>query len=264
VSPPDTPAPDRSREKSDHVARQRHFYESRPHRALQPRDGDLYVDKLVGTLAAHLRIQAHHRVLEVGAGFGRFTFALLERCASVTAVDLSEQALGALEGTRDARGIGAERCRAVRADLDSLDADEIGAPFDAVIGFFILHHLEDVEASLARLVRLAAPGGAIGFIEPNSWNPLYAVQVACCPDMTWGEEKGVWRLRAHAVERCFERCGVEPQPTHRFGCFPPQVVNRLAWARQLEDRLERQRWLAGVLPFLVLSARVPTPGGQAR
>jgi len=242
---------------SGHVARQRRFYGSRPHHALQPRAGDLYVRKLVSALVSVLKIEPHHRVLEVGAGFGRFTFALLEHCGSVTALDLSETALESLDVARESRGIGVERCRTIRSNLDTVSADDLEAPYDFVVGFFVLHHLEDISASIERLARFAAAGGGVGFLEPNRWNPLYAAQVTCCPDMTWSEEKGVWRLSPKGVMQSYRQSGLEPQPAQFLGFFPPQLLNRFEWARRLEARLERQSWLNGVLPFLLLSASVP-------
>lgn len=257
MTDPESPRRAGAAQDSDHVARQRRFYGSRAHRALQPRVGDLYVSKLAAALVSALGIESHHRVLEVGAGFGRFTFALLEHCGSVTALDLSETALESLDAVRESRGIGVERCRTIHSDLDTVSADDLGAPYDFVLGFFVLHHLEDVGASIDRLARFAVPGGGIGFLEPNRWNPLYAVQVTCCPDMTWSEEKGVWRLSPRGVMQSYRQSGLEPQPVHYLGFFPPQLVNRFAWARRLEAMLERQAWLGGVLPFLILSARVP-------
>ena len=243
---------------SEHTARQREFYDSRRHRGLQPRSDDHYARKLTAFVVQAAGIESHHRVLEVGAGFGRFTFPLLDHCGSVTALDLSEQALMKLEAARDERGIAVERCRAVRADLAELEVEALGAPHDVVVGFFVLQHLEDVDASLRRLASCARPGGVLAFLEPNRWNPLFVAQVACCPDMSWREEKGVFALSARGVEESYLRSGLEPAPLRRCGFFAPQLLNRFEWARRAATRLERQPWLRRLLPFLVLSARVPS------
>jgi len=247
---------------SEHVERQRDFYDSRPHRGLQPRGGDRYVEKLTATVVERLGIGPQHRVLEIGAGFGRFTFALLEHCSSVTALDLSQQALATLSAQCEERGVAPERCRTVHGDLDRVDLERVGA-HDFVLGFFVLHHLEDVSASLHRLGAFVSPGGALAFLEPNRWNPLYALQVACCPDMTWREERGVWTLNPRTVMQAYRGSGLAAQPVHRFGFFPPQLINRFEWARQLEHRLERQRWLSGVLPFQLLAGCAAAPDGDA-
>ena len=242
---------------SRHTANQREFYETRMHPALCPREGDLYVENLVARLAAVAGVKRHHRVLEVGAGFGRFTFGLLEHCHSVTAIDLSSQGIAALERERELRGIERDRIRTVRADIDLLDRSELDAPYDAVVGFFVLHHLEDLGVSLDRLSSFVKPDGVVAFLEPNRWNPSYLAQVACCPDMSLREEKGVWRLAARDVERHFCRNGLDPIPLHRMGFFPPQLYNRSDRWRRLEAFLERQRVLLPVLPFLVMAARRP-------
>lgn len=251
------PPPDAAPESpsSEHVERQRRFYDSRSHRNLQPRGDDRYVTKLASRLVERLGIGPEARVLEIGSGFGRFTFALLEHCASVTALDLSERSLAALARERDARGIDASRCRTVQGDLDRVEPGAVGGVHDFVVGFFVLHHLEDVSRSLARVVPLASDRGGLAFLEPNRWNPLYALQVACCPDMTFREERGVWTLDEHAILADLSAHGLAVAPVHRFGFFPPQLLNRSSAVRRLEARLERQRWLSRVLPFQLLVAR---------
>jgi SAM-dependent methyltransferase len=236
---------------------QRRFYERGAHEHLQPRDGDWYAARLAGALAAGAGLRPEDRVLEVGAGFGRFTFALLERCAEVVALDLSQRALATLEAARDARGIAPRRCVTRCADVSTLDPGPGDERFARIAGFFILHHLPDPADAIRRLAGLLAPGGVMAFVEPNRRNPLFLAQVACCADMSWAEEKGMFRLSARRVESAFDAAGLEPAPTRRFGFFPPQVVNRFAAARRLEARLEAARLLRPVLPFLLLGARRP-------
>jgi SAM-dependent methyltransferase len=242
---------------AEHVRRQKAFYESREHAHLRAREDDLYADRLAGALASALGIGAGHRVLEVGAGFGRFTFPLLRRCREMVALDLSRRVLDELEQERDARGIPASRCRTLCRDVAQVrTAPELGA-FDFVVGFFFLHHLEDVAATVAALSPLLAPGGGLGFVEPNRRNPLFALQLACCRDMTWREEAGLFRLSARGVEDACRSAGLRPLPVRSCGFFPPQIVNRSAAARRLETRLEGMGALRPWLPFLLLCARNP-------
>ncbi|MEN8182823.1 MAG: class I SAM-dependent methyltransferase [Myxococcota bacterium] len=240
----------------DEVASQKAFYDSRSHAHLHAREGDAYAGKLAGELAQRAGIGPEHRVLEVGAGFGRFTFPLLERCASVIALDLSERVLGDLRRERDARGISEERCPTLCADLSGGLRDHDLGSVDFVVGFFILHHLPDVAAALAALKPVLGQRGRMAFLEPNRRNPLYLAQVLCCRDMNWREEKGMFRLSARSIERDYRAAGLAPMPPERFGLFPPQVFNRFAAARSLERSLERARWLEPVLPFLVLRAHL--------
>lgn len=237
--------------------RQRRFYARGEHAHLQPRDDDWYAAKLVGALADGAGIGPGDRVLEVGAGFGRFTFALLEHCAEVVALDLSPRALATLESARDARGIEASRCIARCADLSTLEPDALGERFRCVAGFFILHHLPDYADAIRRLAGALAPGGVLAFVEPNRRNPLFLAQVACCPDMSWADEKGMFRLAARGVTDAFRAAGLAPLPTHRFGCFPPQLVNRFDVARRIETSVEQIGLFEPLLPFLLLRAAKP-------
>jgi SAM-dependent methyltransferase len=240
---------------SDPAELQRRFYARGAHAHLQPRDGDFYAAKLVDVTARGMGLGPADRVLEVGAGFGRFSFALLERCASLVAADLSERALATLEETRASQGIATGRVATRCIDLSRFTPAELGERFRYVAGFFILHHLPDAADTIRRLAGVLAPGGVMAFVEPNRRNPLFLAQVACCPDMSWAEEKGMFRLSARAIEAAFRDAGLEALPTQRFGCFPPQLVNRFGWARALEAGVERARLFEPVLPFLLLRAR---------
>jgi SAM-dependent methyltransferase len=238
----------------DEVERQRTFYRSGEHDHLRARDEDAYAQKLARELARRSGIERHHRVLEIGAGFGRFTFPLLEHCGSVVAFDLSERVLADLAAARDRRGIPEERCRTLCGDVEKIDPSAAGT-FDFVVGFFILHHLPDVPAAIRALVSVLPANGGMAFVEPNRRNPLFLAQVLFCPDMPWREERGMFRLSARKVEAAFAAASLAARPTERFGFFPPQVYNRLAPARALESGVERVRAFHPVLPFLLLSAR---------
>lgn len=243
-----------TRAREEHIAEQRAFYDSRQHAHLRPQGDDAYAAKLAAELARRTGIGAQHSVLEVGAGFGRFTFSLLDHCSSVVALDLSERALADLEQARDARGVSQTRCRTLCGDLGSPQVLEQAGTVDFVVGFFILHHLDDIGAALGSLVDVLRPGGRMAFLEPNRRNPLYAAQVMVCADMSWREEKGMFRLSSRLVERAYRAAGMSPMPVERFGFFPPQIFNRFAAARRIEDGLERSGWLDPLLPFLVLRA----------
>jgi|GEM_PF-939189 len=238
-----------------HAARQRRFYDSRKHAHLRAGDGDLYARKLVDQLVDSLGIGPADRVLELGAGFGRFTFPLLARCASVVAVDLSPVALEELERVRDDRAIPKERIATHCLDLDALETGTLGERFDFVVGFFLLHHLADVRGSIATIAPLLSAGGRMGFLEPNRRNPLFLLQVAACRDMSWAEERGMFLLSESGVLAAYRDAGLERIGSERCGFFPPQIFNRFGFARELEGRLEESRLLRPLLPFLLLTAR---------
>jgi SAM-dependent methyltransferase len=239
----------------EQIARQKRFYETRSHRHLQPRAGEPYAEHLVECAAREIGLGPRDRVLEVGAGFGRFTFHLLERCGELTALDLSPAALATLAGERERRGIPEARCRTLCADLYRLPDTLRSERFDAVVGFFLLHHLPDHGGAIAGLASLLRPGGRIVFVEPNRRNPLFALQVACCPDMTWREEKGMFQLSGGAILRHYREAGLQGADRSSVGFFPPPLVNRFGAFRSAEGWLEARPWLAWIRPMLLLSAR---------
>jgi SAM-dependent methyltransferase len=236
---------------------QRAFYGRGDHAHLRPAADDAYAAKLAARLAAQLGMRPSDRVLEIGAGFGRFTFHLLAHCGSVVAADVSERTLFDLDRTRALRGISADRCRTLVADVDALTPSDLEPPVDHVVGFFLLHHLADFHRSIGRMAGLLRPGGGLGFLEPNRRNPLFLAQVLVCADMDWRSERGMFRLRRADVERAYRDGGLTAVETTTLGMFPPQIVNRSAFARRLEAAIEAVRPVSAWLPFLLMTARKP-------
>lgn len=103
------------------------------------------------------------RALELGCGTGLFTEAFYRTGADVTAIDISPDLI------RVAR----ERLAAapnVQFILGAFESAGVEAPFDAIVGSSVLHHL-DVHVALARCRELLRPGGRLAFAEPNMLNP---------------------------------------------------------------------------------------------
>jgi SAM-dependent methyltransferase len=105
-------------------------------------------------------------VLEYGCGAGSKSFALAERGAHVTGIDLSETA------------IEVARAEAARRDLpvtfvpmnaEHLEFDDHS--FDLICGSAILHHL-DLDRAGDEIRRTLRPGGRAVFLEPLGFNPL--------------------------------------------------------------------------------------------
>jgi hypothetical protein len=106
---------------------------------------------------------------------------------------------------------------------------------------------------MASLVR---PGGRVAFVEPNPFNPLYYVQIALTPGMTWEGDRGIVRMTRSRLFAALREAGLVEPEIHRFGVFPPAIANR-KWAGPLERVLERFPPWRFALPFQLVGARRP-------
>ncbi len=235
---------------------QRRHYEQREHRHLLPGEGGVYADNIVAKLWSSLGIQGGHGI-EIGCGAGRFTLPFLTRCRKLEAVDLSARQLRVLASELERQGIDRDRWNLHECDIENLDGLLPRGAHDFLVGVFILHHLRDPEATVARLCRLVRPGGRVGFLEPNRWNPLFFLQILCCPDMTWKEERGLYQLGGRRLHRMLQQSGLVDCHVTTAGFFPPQILNRFDAALRVEHRIEQWRPLRPVLPFQIVTGSVP-------
>jgi len=208
-----------------------------------------YVERHFAETLAALRPPPGGRILELGCGMGRFSLPLAERGYQVTGLDLSPELLGALGGADPAAAV-------TTVCGSSADADRlVDGPFDAVVGFFFLHHLPDLAPTFAAAARLLVAGGRVAFCEPNGWNPSFYVQIAFTPGMSFRGDGGVVRMRRGHVLPRLAGAGFADLACRRYGLFPPALANRPSW-RRFERRLEHSMpaaWRA----FQVFSARLP-------
>jgi ubiquinone/menaquinone biosynthesis C-methylase UbiE len=115
-------------------------------------------------LAPWLKVSCGTRVLDVGAGIGRWSRLLAARGAVVTGVDISPTMVAEAKRRAAADGV-AERCRFHVQDLSTLD---VGERFDLVLGVTVLQHILDpgqLRAALAAMTRHLAPGGRMVLLE---------------------------------------------------------------------------------------------------
>jgi len=236
--------------------RQQQFYDTRPHAHLRYSPGSLYAKHLVERLLHTAHIQPGSRVLEVGCGAGRFTLPLLQHMRGVlTAFDLSETLLGHLrrhlaEGSPPPGSV----CEMVSGDIHRLESIFGPDRFDAVIGFFFLHHMADLRAVVRQMRLVLRPSGRMVFVEPNRRNPLFALQVLCCPDMSWSQERGMFTLGRRKIRAAFCAEGMRMPMIETFGWFPPQVLERWPGMLSLQRRIERLAVCRPILPFRLISS----------
>jgi SAM-dependent methyltransferase len=225
-----------------HNAQQRAYFEHGETGYMAP-TASRYVVRQVDELVRFADLRPGSRVLEAGCGMGRYTFPLAGRGLEVEGLDLSPWMLERL-GEFDAG----------RHDLQLHCADLLDPPpalyarFDAVVGFFTLHHLPDVTRCFEACASLLKPGGRVVFLEPNPYNPLYYLQLVLAPGMSWQGERGIVGMRRGAVFSAMAQAGFRELGFERFGFLPPAVVNRPRGAA-IEARLERVAAFRGLLPF---------------
>lgn len=110
-------------------------------------------------------------VLEAGCGVGAQTvpLALNSPGARITAIDASEESIGAARARADALGIANAHIQ--QADVLSLPFAD-GA-FDHVFVCFLLEHVADPAAALLALRRALRPGGTITIIEGDHGSAFF-------------------------------------------------------------------------------------------
>ncbi|MBE7005292.1 MAG: class I SAM-dependent methyltransferase [Ruminococcaceae bacterium] len=112
------------------------------------------------------------KVLELGAGTGRYSIALANEGMDVTAVELVESNYAALRENCT----GLENIRAYQGDATDLSRFEDGA-FDVTLVFGPMYHLyepEEVDRAIDEAIRVTKPGGVLLFAFISVFAIMYA------------------------------------------------------------------------------------------
>ena len=95
-------------------------------------------------LAAKLLIEKHHRLLDIGCGWGGLALYAAEYCgANVTGITLSEEQLAVARGRAEERAAdgGGERERTGRAAFRALDYRDIDGTYDRIVSVGMFEHV---------------------------------------------------------------------------------------------------------------------------
>lgn len=207
-----------------------------------------YILKQVENLIKFADIKKENRILEIGCGMGRYTIPMAELGFNICGFDLTQYLLDKLKEYNNHR-----------YNIPLYCGDIITPPFeftnlfDVIIGFFTLHHLHDLEACFRAMWKMIKPGGKIVFLEPNTLNPLYYIQILITPDITWKGDRGIINMRRRIIFNAIERAGFSNFQITYFGFFPPFIANR-SWGAAIESGLEQLPFLHCFLPFQLFKA----------
>ncbi|MFO0907868.1 MAG: class I SAM-dependent methyltransferase [Isosphaeraceae bacterium] len=160
-------------------------------------------------LVAFADLPPASRVLDAGCGPGLVSRAFLDAGHRVTGVDLSSEMIRRAEVRNAAAG---DRASFLQASIhDTIP----GAPFDAAVSRYVLHHVVDPDAFVARQVELIRPGGVL---------VLYDHTTDPDPEHAAHHER-IERLRDH---------------THTRNLTGGQIIDRLAAAGLVDLRLSEE------------------------
>jgi 2-polyprenyl-3-methyl-5-hydroxy-6-metoxy-1,4-benzoquinol methylase len=208
-----------------------------------------YIERQVGALVEYGALRSDMRILDVGCGLGRYTIPLARRGFRVEGLDLSPVLLAKLEE--------ADESKSIRTHCTTLvdHPTELNQAFDAVVGFFVLHHLEDYPVQFKAIRRMLRPGGRVIFLEPNPLNPLYYFQITFSRNMHWWAEKGMFSMRPKILYTAMSGADLVHLQRKTFGFLPPFAIN-LPGGPVVESILERFPLWRPALPFQLYRGRL--------
>lgn len=122
------------------------------------RMGDLHEDDAIMSWLVTVLPAAGGRALDLGCGAGRHAVLLAGRFTHVDAIDLSGPMVEIARARR-------ARPNITYRQADLLDATGSGE-YDLVLSAMTLHHVPDLQAALAHIGGLLAPGGRIVLVDP--------------------------------------------------------------------------------------------------
>jgi len=216
-----------SHPESRHNEGQRAYFHSADQPTMVPTESP-YSRRHFQRLVDAAQLKPGSRVLEIGAGMGRFTRMFDAAGYEVVASDISAGQIAALT-TRFSH------VETIVADAATLP--EPTRPYDAVVGFFTLHHLPDLAAAFARFAHVLAPGGCVAFCEPNAFYVPFYLQVLLTPRMRWSVEKGIRHMRRSTLAPAMAAARFNDVAFTHYGYFPPFAHNHPA-GRRVEQLLE--------------------------
>ncbi len=207
---------------SAHNADQRAYYQARRPSTMLP-VANPYAKRHFDEAAQAVNLSPADRVLELGAGMGRFSIQYASLGCPLTVLELSPDLAGVCR-----EALSSHTPAEVRVGDALKPAPDLHGRFDVVAGFFFLHHLPDLKACLQAARDCLKPGGRFVFVEPNPFNPLYYLQITFTPTMSWRSEKGIFNMRHKVIVELASQSGFTDINSTCYGALPRGLYNRMA------------------------------------
>lgn len=193
---------------------------------------------------------AEGKIIELGAGRGTFSMALLQTASHVVAVEPSERASAALAH------LAADNPSVTAVHGYASDAASFG-PFDGGVMSNVLEHISDDEATLRELRTMIDPGGLVAV-----YSPAFQILMGRF-DRSIGH---VRRYRKRELCSTFRRAGyevVDARYVNLPGFFGWLLMARILRLRPTHSSWSRwfDRWI--VPPTRWVETRVRPPFGQS-
>jgi ubiquinone/menaquinone biosynthesis C-methylase UbiE len=164
-------------------------------------------------LLDEVQLRPHDRVVEIGAGAGRFSRRILRRLGSEGVLVAVDYTPALLEQAREyVAGASAARFEPVVADV-SFPGNWL-SDADVVLGRTIVHHLPLAESWLGRFKAALRPGTRVGFVEPEFRALLGRFSVL---EAAGRSELAVLRRWAEGISRFYQACGISPDAGATLG-----------------------------------------------
>ena len=171
-------------------------------------------------------------ILDFGCGRGLWSLALARLGHTVVSIDVSERSIEPLAraglvappghilpivGTPPALGASAR------------------AKFDAVVCVDVLHHVEDIPATVHWMVSLLRPGGVFASLEPNARFPFWRLMPWIIPGFDWAYEHGVVRCRKEYLADTLRNAGGADVRVAHWKLFPGNLAERFPYLKRIEN-----------------------------
>lgn len=183
------------------------------------------------------------RVIELGAGYGRFVLPLAKLGYKVTAVDISEKLLQLIK--KRARKFGIDKN--LNYVNSNFEKPVFESHFDGAFCISTFHLLSDKEEErikiLSNLVKSVKSGGRVLVIEPNPLNPFYYPFYLFSKEASWAVEKNFTKSSEGHLRTIFRKFGLKTIEVRYVGFLPLRFIDIFPKISYFYD-------LIGIFPLL--------------